>query len=90
MTGQQIKAAQCVARALLDTIAEVAPHGAPSGLMYAALMAQGCTLAQYQSLVASMQRNGLITAQEDSHGEPVLLHITPKGQMLLHRFPQMV
>lgn len=82
-------AVQCVARALLDAIVDVAPHGAPSGPMYAVLMAQGCTLTQYRSIIASMLRNGLITAEEDVHGEPVLLHITPKGQMLRPRLPQM-
>lgn len=81
MTPEQIRAAQIVGKALLDTIAESAPLGAPSGPMYAALMTQGCTLSQYQSITQSMLRNELVTAENDPQdGTPVLFHITAKGQ----------
>lgn len=90
MTPEQIRAAQTVGKALLDTIAETAPLGAPSGPMYAALMEHGCTLNQYQSMTQSMLRNGLVTTEEDERGEPVLFHITPKGEEFRMRLARLV
>lgn len=89
MTPQQIRAAQRIGKALLDTISETAPLGAPSGPMYAALAANGCSLSQYQSITVSMIRNGLVTAEEDEHGEPVLFHITAKGDEFRQKLAQL-
>lgn len=80
MTPDQIKVAQTVGLALLDTIAEQGSLGAPSGPMYAALMHKGCTLTQYNSIIGGLLRNQLVTADLDETETPVLLHITERGE----------
>lgn len=41
------------------------PEGLPAGTVYALLMAQGCTLAQYEQIEALMLRSGVITKKGD-------------------------
>ena len=50
-TPEQVKALRAVLDAILEAVAEAGPTGAPGGVIYAALMAQGCSLSQYQSLM---------------------------------------
>jgi len=50
-TPEHVKALRAVLEAILEAVAEAGPTGAPGGVIYAALMAQGCSLAQYQSLM---------------------------------------
>jgi len=37
--------------AIVESIAVAGTHGAPGGVLYSALMAQGCTLNQFQQLM---------------------------------------
>lgn len=48
----------------LCTLAET-PEGAPSGVLYAALMTAGVTLSEWQDAVAWMVANGLVTKDGD-------------------------
>ena len=48
---EHVKALRAVLDAILEAVAEAGPTGAPGGVIYAALMAQGCSLSQYQSLM---------------------------------------
>lgn len=75
MNREQIEAAQRIGLAVMEAIAECGELGAPEGPIYAALMSQGCTLSQFQSLVGGMERNGVVTRSE-SH----LLELTDKGR----------
>jgi hypothetical protein len=59
------KALQQIALAIRDTVKEAGPMGAPSGHLYAAMMATGCTLDQYQQIIAIMVRKGMIRQQGD-------------------------
>ena len=56
-------------RALSDIIEETAresmPMGAPSGIIYAALMSHGVSLEVYQQILAAMQAAGRITVAGD-------------------------
>jgi hypothetical protein len=61
MTPAQINAVQLVAMMITDTVREAGPLGAPSGPMFAALSAQGCTLNQYQSIMSALVRAGKLT-----------------------------
>jgi len=74
MNTAQVLAAQRIGLVLLQTIEEQGALGAPKGVMYAALMAHGCTLSQFQSIVSTMVRNELVTDEGDC------LSITQKGQ----------
>lgn len=71
-----------VLTSVLDTIAEQ-PAGAPSGPMFAACQAQGCTLNQWTSLVNSLMSTGLVTAELDIEQIPVVFHITDDGRSKL-------
>ena len=51
---------RALARAVCETVAECGPLGAPSGAVYAALMAYGCSLSQYESLVSTMVTAGML------------------------------
>jgi hypothetical protein len=47
-----------IATAIVETVAEVEPRGAPGGILYAALSSQGMTLSQFQSIM-----NALVAAK---------------------------
>ena len=58
MTTQQIKALKAVADAIVESVSAAGPLGAPAGHLYAALMAHGCTLEQFEGIMA-----GLVSAK---------------------------
>ena len=57
-TPEQIQALRLIVSATLEAVQAAGPSGAPGGVIYAALMAQGASLSQYQSLMASLVRAG--------------------------------
>jgi len=57
MTLQQAKALQAVAKAII----EACQTFAPGGVIYAALMSQGCTLNQFQQIMAQLVGAGMLT-----------------------------
>ncbi len=60
MTVQQAQAVRQVATAIIETVRESGPLGAPGGVMYAALMAQGCTLQQFEGIMGGLVRAGFL------------------------------
>lgn len=74
MTLAQIQAIRAVARAIVEAIDAAGTLGAPAGTLYAALMSQGCSLTQFDSLTAGLQRAGLVTREGD------LFRATDKGR----------
>ena len=71
-TTEQIAALRALAGAITEAVKAAGPMGAPGGVIYAALMAQGCTLAQYESIMSAMVRSGNLTR----HGD--LYRVAPK------------
>ena len=63
MTSQQIQALRAIAKAILATITEC--KEAPAGVLYAGLMAQGCSLDQFQSIMGTLERNGFVSLECD-------------------------
>jgi hypothetical protein len=55
---EQIKALKAVADAIIETVQLAGPMGAPGGHIYAALMANGCTLHQYEQIMSGLVRAG--------------------------------
>lgn len=57
--------------AILDAIVEAVnvagTHGAPGGILYSALMAHGCTLEQYQSLMDALVSAGRLRRQGERY-----------------------
>jgi len=67
MTTEQIKTAQTIGLAVLESIESAGELGAPSGVIYAGLMSQGCTLSQYTSLMAPLERRGFVCLDGDCY-----------------------
>ena len=65
-TGQQaVQAIREIANIIEDTAREAGPLGAPSGVVYAALMSVGIDLATYQAILSAMAEAGRITVSTD-------------------------
>ncbi len=60
LTPQQRAAMRLIVDAVLDAIKAAGPTGAPGGVLYAALMQQGCSLSQFQSLMGGLERAGKV------------------------------
>jgi hypothetical protein len=56
-----------VLMALVETVREAGPLGAPGGVMYAALMTQGCTLEQFEKLMGTLLRIGVVRKSGDCY-----------------------
>jgi hypothetical protein len=54
------RAVLSILSAFLDTVKEAGPRGAPSGPMYAAAMAQGLTLEQYEAIMRALVNAGKV------------------------------
>lgn len=65
MTSQQIQALRAIAEAIIAAVAAAGERGAPGGILYSTLMGHGCSLTQFQSLMAGLESAGKIKR----HGE---------------------
>ena len=59
--NQKQWAALQIYKAVIDSIRESGERGIPGGTIYAALMAHGATIAQYEALMQSLLNTGLIS-----------------------------
>lgn len=67
LSPQQKLALNRVIFAVLDTIVGTGKEGAKSTVMYAAMMAQGATLNQFQSLMGSLVKKGLVFFEDEKY-----------------------
>ncbi len=67
MTNQQISALRAIASAVLETVKEAGEMGAPAGPMYAALMAHGCSLHQFEQIMGGLERSGYVRKSGDCY-----------------------
>jgi hypothetical protein len=67
LTPAQAEALRKVVTAVLDTIREAGPLGAPGGVIYAALMHVGCTLEQYEQLMGALVRSGRVRREGECY-----------------------
>ncbi len=51
--------------AVIESVKVAGPLGAPAGVMYAALMSQGCTLDQFNQLTGALVGMGKLRRQGD-------------------------
>jgi hypothetical protein len=65
MSKEQIMAIREIAGAIIETVKASEPFGAPGGVMYAALMAHGCSLNQFESIMGGLVRAKLLTKAGD-------------------------
>lgn len=73
MTLQQYNLLRLVADAIIEAIAGAGPMGAHSGTIYGALSAEGCTLPQFQQIMAGLVAAGMVTC------DGLLYQVTAKG-----------
>lgn len=73
MTKQQILALQSIAKGIIESATN--PVGAPSGVIYAALMGHGASLSQFQSIMDTLTRKGFLSHDADCH----TYHATESG-----------
>jgi hypothetical protein len=66
-TETQKRALILIVSAITETIKEAGELGAPGGHMYAALMAHGCTLNQFESIMAALVRLGRVEKRGQSY-----------------------
>ena len=64
MTNQQIKALQSIGKGIIESC-NIDSIGAPSGVIYAALMGHGASLNQCQSIMNTLVDNGFLTHDVD-------------------------
>ena len=64
-TTEQITALRAIADEIVEAVKAAGPMGAPGGVIYAGLMASGCTLAQYGSIMSAMVASGILTRHGD-------------------------
>jgi hypothetical protein len=60
-TPQQNAALKAVCDAVIEGVKAAGPFGAPAGVLYAALLSQGCTLPQFENLMGALVRIGMIS-----------------------------
>jgi len=65
LNANQAKALQMIVAAVLEAIQAAGPTGAPGGVLYAALMAQGCSKSQFDSLMAALVSTGKVRRDGD-------------------------
>lgn len=57
-TRTQVDALMLVVEAVTEAVKAAGPLGAPGGYLYAAMMTQGCTLRQFESIMDAMVSAG--------------------------------
>ena len=73
MTLLQYNLLRQVADAVLAAVAAAGSMGAPAGVLYAGMMAQGCTIQQFDGIMAGLVGAGMLTKGGDCY------HLTAKG-----------
>jgi hypothetical protein len=64
-TREQLRAIAAVASAIIEAVRAAGSTGAPGGVIYAALMGQGCSLSQYESLMEALVRTDKLRRSGD-------------------------
>ena len=62
---QAVQAVRQIATIIEETAGEAGPLGAPSGVVYAALMSVGISLDMYQAILDRMVQAGRVTLSGD-------------------------
>lgn len=58
LNAEHIFKLKAVMDAVVETVAESGPHGAPGGVLYAALMQYGCTLDTFEKIMEALVQAG--------------------------------
>jgi predicted transcriptional regulator len=65
MTKQQILALQSIGKGIIEA-ANIDSIGAPSGVIYSALMSHGATFNQFEQIMSTLVRHGFLSHDDDA------------------------
>lgn len=65
--NDQLKALKAIGDAIIETVALAGPLGAPGGHLYAALMAHGVSLEQFEQIMSGLCRAKTLRKQGDCY-----------------------
>jgi hypothetical protein len=64
-TAQQVSALKMICDGVIDSVKAAGALGAPAGTLYAALMAYGCTLEQFERIMGVLVSIGKLQKRGD-------------------------
>ena len=67
MSPKQIKTLALVSLAVIEAVEVAGEQGAPGGVLYAAMQANGASLTQFQSLMGTLTRPGYLVLEDDCY-----------------------
>lgn len=67
MSTKHVAAVIEIATAVIDTVYEAREHGAPGGVMYAALMSAGLSLESFEKLMALLIERNFVVKRGDCY-----------------------
>lgn len=67
LTSQQFQLLRQVASAIIEAVESSGHAGAPAGVLYAALMGQGCTLIQFDGIMGGLVQAGFLRKDGDCY-----------------------
>lgn len=74
MTPTQIRAVASVTLGVLEAVEAGGEIGAPAGVLYAAMQAQGASYNQFLSLMTTLVRPGYLTMEDDCYRSTSTTH----------------
>lgn len=87
LTPAQIRAVATVSLGVIEAVEAGGQHGAPAGVLYAAMQAQGASFTQFQSVMGTLVRPGYLTLENDSYlGTPTMPEMKTKLTNVLAAF----
>jgi hypothetical protein len=66
-TPEQRRAIAALCDAIVEAVRAGGPLGAPGGVIYAALMGQGCSLERYEAFMGALVRAGKLTRRGECY-----------------------
>ena len=67
MTKDQLMVLATVSLGIIEAVAVAGEQGAPGGVLYAAMQAQGATHNQFQSIMGTMTKPGYLVLEDDCY-----------------------
>lgn len=67
MTPTQVRAVAQVSMGVLEAVEVAGDQGAPGGVLYAAMQAQGATLSQFQGIMGALTKPGYLVLEDDCY-----------------------
>lgn len=67
MTPTQIRAVATISLGVIEAVEAAGEQGAPAGVLYAAMQAQGASFNQFVSLMGTLVRPGYLTLEDNCY-----------------------